>query len=70
MNTDFPAYRGNMHYSCLGCGKTHGIDSLLYTCPECGEVLLLEDAGFDRLKQTSGAEWRTIFDARAATSAG
>ena len=67
MNTDFPAYRGNIHYSCLGCGKTHGIDSLLYTCPECGEVLLLEDAGFDRLKQTSGAEWRTIFDARAAT---
>ncbi len=63
----FPAYRGDMQYRCLGCGKTHGIDSLLYTCPECSKVLLLEDAGFDRLKQTSGAEWRKIFDLRAST---
>ncbi len=63
----FPVYRGDMRYRCLGCGSTHGIDSLLYTCPDCSEVLLLEDAGFDRLKRTSGAEWRAIFDARAAT---
>ena len=63
----FPSHRGSLQYRCLGCGAAHGIDSLLYTCPECSEVLLLEDADFDRLKKTSGAEWRAIFDARAAT---
>ena len=46
MSTSFPAYRGSMHYQCLDCEKTHDIDELLYTCPACGEVLLLEDANF------------------------
>ncbi|MDL2210181.1 threonine synthase [Desulfovibrio sp. OttesenSCG-928-O18] len=63
----FPAYRGTMQYYCLSCGARHGIDELLYTCPSCGEVLLLEDTGFDRLKETSGEEWREIFDTRAST---
>ncbi len=63
----FPAYRGTMQYHCLNCGARHGIDELLYTCPSCGEVLLLEDTGFDRLKQTPGEAWREIFDSRAAT---
>lgn len=63
----FPAYRGQMQYQCLSCNATHGIDELLYTCPKCGEVLLLKDTGFDRLKQTSGEEWREIFDTRAST---
>ncbi len=66
-NSSFPSYRGDMQYRCLGCDSRHGIDQLLYTCPECGEVLLLEDTGFDRLKKTSGAEWRRIFDERAST---
>ena len=63
----FPAYRGDMQYHCLSCNARHGIDELLYTCPSCGEVLLLEDTGFDRLKKTSPQEWRDIFDTRAAT---
>ena len=63
----FPSYRGDMQYRCLSCGGRHGIDELLYTCPSCGEVLLLEDTGFDRLKKTSGAAWREIFDTRAST---
>lgn len=62
----FPTYRGIMEYVCLSCGKRSGIDELLYTCPHCGGVLLLEDTGFDRLKKISGEEWRTLFDARAA----
>ncbi len=61
----FPDYRGDMRYTCLGCGSRHGIDSLLYTCPNCGEVLLLEDLGFDGLKARSGKEWQALFDARA-----
>jgi threonine synthase len=54
-----------MRYRCLGCRKTHGIDELLYTCPACGEVLLLEDGNFDSLKKRPGREWRDLFDARA-----
>ena len=66
MTAAFPAYRGNLHYVCLGCDSVHSIDTLLYTCPDCGEVLLLEDAGFEQLTATTGAEWRKIFDDRAA----
>ena len=64
--SSFPSYRGDMRYTCLGCGASHGIDELLYTCPDCGEVLLLDDMRFDSLKQTPGSAWRDLFDARAA----
>lgn len=67
MPSSFPAYRGVMRYNCLGCGAKHGIDELLYTCPACGEVLLLEDSAFDSLKATDGEKWRALFDARAAS---
>ena len=63
----FPSYRGQMQYTCLGCNSTYGIAELLYTCPACGHVLLLEDTTFDDLKKTSAAEWRAIFDARASS---
>ena len=62
----FPTYRGQMRYRCLSCPATHGIDELLYTCPECGGVLLLEDGTFDSLKAHSGEAWRQVFDLRAA----
>ena len=64
---DFPAYRGRMEYVCLGCGARHPGDSLLYTCPQCGGVFLLENLDFDKLKERSGAEWRELFDARSAS---
>lgn len=54
-----------MEYVCLGCGKRYPADSLLYTCPACGGVFLLEDACFDQLKKTDGAAWRAVFDSRA-----
>ena len=38
MSDDFPTYRGEMEYYCLGCGRRYPSDSLLYTCPECGDV--------------------------------
>ncbi len=66
MSAPFPTYRGQLEYLCLDCGKTFGIDELLYTCPGCGGVLLLRDNNFDELKKTSGAQWREIFDKRAA----
>jgi len=63
----FPAERGRMEYFCLGCGARQPIDALLYTCPNCGEVLLLEDVDFARLKERDAAHWRSVFDARCAS---
>lgn len=63
----FPAHRGQMVYVCLGCDAHLDIAELHYTCPRCGEVLLLEDERFDELARTSGEQWRAIFDMRAAT---
>ena len=63
----FPAERGRMEYFCLGCGARRPIEALLYTCPECGEVLLLEDMDFARLKERGAAHWRGLFDARCAS---
>lgn len=63
----FPTYRGRMEYLCLHCGKRYPIDELLYTCPDCGGVFLLENNDFDKLKAHDGQYWRDLFDARAAT---
>lgn len=67
MSHDFPSYRGHMEYRCLGCGTRRSVDSLLYTCPDCGGVFLLENTDFDSLKQHDGQYWRDLFDARLAT---
>ena len=37
------------------------------TCPECGDVLLLENKKFGELKKKSGQYWRDLFDSRAST---
>jgi threonine synthase len=59
-----PTHKGRLVYRCLGCGAQFGIEQLLYVCPECRQVLLLEDADFERLKAVPGALWRRIFDYR------
>ncbi|MBN2032354.1 MAG: threonine synthase [Deltaproteobacteria bacterium] len=59
-----PRPEGEMRYRCLGCKGETGIDRLLYTCPECGSVLMLYDRTFDRLLKIDGKEWRKIFDYR------
>lgn len=63
-----PELNGHMVYRCLGCGIEHDIKKLLYTCPECGKVLLIYDLNFDRLKQIPGETWRRIFDYRKMVS--
>ena len=60
----FPKIEGKFIYQCLGCGRSHRIDELLYTCPECHQVLLLQDLDFERLKGISGTLWHRIFDYR------
>jgi threonine synthase len=59
-----PEPGGELIYRCLGCQAEHGITSLLYTCPDCGQVLLLHDRQFDRLKAIDGETWRQVFDYR------
>lgn len=59
-----PEPRGRLVYRCLGCGAEFGIAHLLYTCPECRQVLLIYDAAFSQLKEVPGTEWRRIFDCR------
>lgn len=59
-----PQHRGKLIYRCLGCKLEYGIKELLYTCPDCGEVLLINDLNFDRLKKIPGRMWQRIFDYR------
>jgi len=59
-----PKPRKGLVYRCLGCGQEFGIETLLYTCPSCKQVLLLEDLQNDLLRQIPGKRWREIFDYR------
>jgi len=58
-----PEPRGDMFYRCLKCGKEFDIQELLYTCADCGGVLLLENRDLSR-HQIPGETWRKIFDYR------
>jgi DNA-directed RNA polymerase subunit RPC12/RpoP len=56
-----PEPGGELVYRCLGCHAEHGIESLLYTCPDCGQVLLIHDRRFDRLKAIDGEDLAADF---------
>ena len=59
-----PEPHGQMAYRCLGCNNDLDIDRLLYTCPECGEVLLLHNRNVKAIDDVGGETWRQIFDYR------
>ena len=59
-----PGHDGQLVYRCLGCQAEFGIDRLAYVCPDCGQVLLIYDQDFSRLKKIPGERWRQIFDYR------
>jgi threonine synthase len=59
-----PSHKGKLMYRCLGCEREYGIDNLVYVCPECGQVLLIYDQDFSRLKDIPGTLWQRIFDHR------
>lgn len=65
--SSFPSVRHKMEYVCTKCGARHSIDELLYTCPACGGVLLLNDTEFEKYTEISGKTWQEIFDARRAS---
>jgi threonine synthase len=60
-----PSYRGDVVYSCVGCGAVHGVESFLYTCPACGSLLSLVDRSFETLAARGGDFWRRLFRHRA-----
>jgi threonine synthase len=59
-----PKTAGRLIYRCLGCAAQFDIDTLLYTCPQCGQVLLIYDENFDLHRQIPGPLWHRIFDYR------
>ena len=59
-----PEPDGRMIYRCLDCETEFSIDRLLYTCPECGSVLLLHDKNEKRIREVGGTQWRKLFDYR------
>ncbi|HOI95790.1 MAG TPA: threonine synthase [Syntrophobacter fumaroxidans] len=60
-----PRAGGEYAYECFSCGREHGIERLLYTCPDCGSVLMIKDLEWSRLKRIPGSLWREIFDYRS-----
>ena len=59
-----PEPTGRLIYRCLGCASEFNIERLLYTCPRCGQVLLIYDQQFHKHKQIPGPLWHQIFDYR------
>jgi len=59
-----PSHQGRLMYRCLGCQGEFGIEKLAYVCPECGQILLIYDQNFERLKEIPGELWQRIFDYR------
>jgi len=59
-----PRPHGEMVYRCLGCKREFDIAQLLYTCPECGKVLLLHDKNMQYINGVGGDTWRRVFDYR------
>lgn len=59
-----PEHSGQLVYRCLSCDQEYGIEKLLYTCPDCGQVLLIHDLNFEILKKIPGKVWQQIFDYR------
>ncbi|MFO7964191.1 MAG: threonine synthase [Desulfobacterales bacterium] len=63
-----PREQGELIYRCLECGQAFEIDRLLYTCPNCRQVLLIYDRHFERLKEIPPHVWHQIFDYRKMLS--
>jgi len=59
-----PFHNGEPIYQCLGCEKTYKLDTLLYTCPHCADLLMINDQAEEKLHKVPAAIWRKIFDYR------
>ncbi len=59
-----PEPSGSMFYRCLRCKGEFDIDDLLYTCPSCGEILMLHHKETGETQDIEGALWRKLFNYR------
>ncbi len=59
-----PKHHAKLYYKCLNCAGEYDIKKLLYTCPDCGKILLIYDKNFKSLKKIPGELWQKIFDYR------
>jgi threonine synthase len=59
-----PKHHAKLYYKCLNCAGEYDIKKLLYTCPDCGKILLIYDKNFNSLKKIHGKLWQKIFDYR------
>ncbi len=59
-----PTVREDLYYKCLGCSAEYPIEKLLYVCPGCNQVLLIQDRNALSLKKIPGPLWQKIFDFR------
>ena len=59
-----PKPRSGQYYKCLGCSAEYSIEKLLYVCPECNQVLLIQDKKAKTLRKIPGKTWQKIFDFR------
>ncbi len=68
----FPTTRHRMEYVCTNpsCQAHYPVDQLLYTCPSCGGVFLLEDMDFDQYMEWGPAYFKTAFAERRVANAG
>jgi threonine synthase len=56
-------------FQCIaGCEGTHSLDSIIYRCPRCGDLLdVVHDP--DPLRRRSAAAWMNLFDSRVMSTA-
>ena len=59
-----PEPSGKLVYRCLDCREEFGIEQLLYVCPKCSQVLLLQDNNFEQLHDRPAELWHRLFDYR------
>ena len=59
-----PEPEGEMKYRCLGCINKYDSSELLYTCPACGSVLLLEETSGKPVTKADSNMWRDLLDYR------
>lgn len=59
-----PKVRKDLYYKCLGCSGEYPVEKLLYVCPKCNQVLLIQDRNAGSLRDIPGPVWQKIFDFR------
>ena len=67
-DVNMPGVTGNPVYRCIGCAQLYDIYDFVYTCPQCGSLLKIENTQFDQFKKTSPDSWKKIFDSRRNTT--